>query len=134
MEAIVDSMRGRHCSIKAASDIHSDVQFDLAHASSRYKFYLFGGAGWYREQTRLKQVSFQSGTFCGYFSCGPGFGPVVTAEQRTTSPWRTSWNAGLGWETALADHASFFIEARYLRIGPTASRMQLVPVRFGFRF
>jgi opacity protein-like surface antigen len=112
----------------------ADVQLDLAHGSSRYKFYLFGGAGWYREQTRLKQVSYQSGVFCGFYSCDRGFGPVVTAEERSTSPWRTAWNAGVGFETALADHASFFIEGRYLRIGPTDQKLQLIPVRFGFRF
>jgi opacity protein-like surface antigen len=112
----------------------ADLQFDLAHGSSRSKFYLFGGAGWYREQTVLKQVSFESGNFCGFFSCGPGFGPVITAEERSTSPWRTSWNAGVGWESALSDNASFFVEARYLRITPINSNMGFVPVRFGFRF
>jgi hypothetical protein len=119
----------------------ADLQLDLDHHSSRYRFYLFGGAGWYREQTVFKQVSFQSGNFCGFFTCGPGFGGVITAEQRATSPWLTAWNAGLGFETAVAGNASFFVEARYLRIDPTGRssdlnsfKTQLVPVRFGFRF
>lgn len=116
----------------------ADVQLDLAHNSSKYRFYLFGGAGWYREQTVFKQVSFQSGNFCGFFNCGSGF---ITAEQRATSPWLTAWNAGAGFETAIGGNASFFIEARYLRIDPTGRnsdlnsfKTQLVPLRFGFRF
>jgi hypothetical protein len=52
----------------------------------------------------------------------------------TTSPWRQSWNAGLGWEVAIADQTSFFIEARYERIRPYDSRMSFVPVTLGFRF
>jgi opacity protein-like surface antigen len=118
----------------------ADVQLDLAHNSSRYRFYLFGGAGWYREQTVFKQVTFQSGIFCGFFTCGRGFGPVVTAEQKATSTWLTSWNAGVGFETAISNDASFFIEGRYQRINPTGRsdlngfNTQFVPVRFGFRF
>jgi hypothetical protein len=30
--------------------------------------------------------------------------------------------------------ASFFVEARYQRIAPSSSDIQLVPVRFGIRF
>jgi opacity protein-like surface antigen len=112
----------------------ADIQLDLAHSSSRFKLYLFGGAGWYREQIRLRQVSLQRGTVCGFYSCGPGFGPVLTAQDNSTSPWRTAWNAGLGFETAVADNASFFVEARYLRIAPMSSKTQFVPITFGFRF
>jgi hypothetical protein len=113
----------------------ADVQLDLAHGSSKYRFYLFGGAGWYREQTVFKQVSFQTGGFCQF--CGP----FITAEQRATSPWLTAWNAGAGFETAIPGNASFFVEARYLRIDPSGRnsdlnsfKTQLVPLRFGFRF
>ena len=112
----------------------ADLQLDLAHRSSRFKLYLFGGAGWYREQLRLRQVSLERGTVCGFYGCEQGFGPVITAEQFSTSSWRSAWNAGIGFETAVADRASFFIEARYLRIGPTSDKTQLVPIRFGFRF
>jgi opacity protein-like surface antigen len=112
----------------------ADLQLDLAHRSSGYKLYLFGGAGWYREQTRLKQVSFEQGFFCDYYFCGLGYGPVVTAEERTTSPWRSSWNSGLGWEIAFADGASFFLEARYQRIGSRDNKLQFVPIRVGLRF
>ena len=111
-----------------------DLQFDLAHHSARYKFYLFGGAGRYREETHLRTLQLQSGIFCGYFYCGPGVGPVETASDRSTSPWLNSWNAGLGFETAVADRAKFFVEARYLRIGPESNKQQFVPIRVGFRF
>ncbi len=112
----------------------ADLQLDLAHRSSRNKLYLIGGGGYYHEQVHLRQVSLESGLFCGYFGCGTGLGPVVTAEERETSAWRRSWNAGLGWETAVADHASFFLEARYWRIAPLASKTQFVPIRAGLRF
>ncbi len=113
----------------------ADLQLDLAHRSSQFKFYVFGGAGWYREQTHLRQVSLVDGAYCDFFGyCWPGLVPVVTAVYRTTSPWHSSWNAGLGWEVALADTASFFIEARYERIAPRDSQMQFVPIRVGLRF
>lgn len=111
----------------------ADLQLDLAHQSSRSKLYLFGGAGWYREQTDLRQIAFEQGTICGFYFCEPGVFGVVTVD-RTTSPWRSSWNAGLGWEIAFADGGSFFIEARYLQIAPRDSKMQFVPIRVGLRF
>jgi opacity protein-like surface antigen len=111
----------------------ADLQLDLAHQSSRSKLYLLGGAGWYRVQTHLRQLSFEQGVVCGFYFCERGLVPVGT-ESRTTSPWRSSWNAGFGWEVALADGASFFLEARYLQIGPRASKMQFVPIRVGLRF
>ena len=111
-----------------------DLQLNLAHRSSAVQFYLFGGAGYYREQTVLRQVSWVSGIVCDFFYCGPGYFPAVTAEQRTTSDWHHAWNAGVGLEIAMADRASFFIEARYLRILPNSNQTKFVPIRFGFRF
>jgi hypothetical protein len=111
-----------------------DVQLDLAHQSPRSKFYLFGGVGWYREQIRLRQVSFQPGIICDDFFCYDALIPTLTAVNDTTSNWHSSWNAGLGWEAALGDGASFFIEARYLRIAPHAASTQFVPIRVGLRF
>jgi len=116
----------------------ADLQFDLAHRSSRQKLYLFGGFGWYRDQTVLRQVSIQRGNVCGFFFCGPGYFPALTAEQNTTSPWLKSWNAGLGWEIAVADHVSFFMEARYQHFlsnnSSNSSNMQFVPITLGLRF
>jgi opacity protein-like surface antigen len=112
----------------------ADLQLDLAHRSSRAKMYLFGGAGWYREQTYLRQVSLDYGTICDPYFCAPGYFPTLTAVQRTTSPWHSSWNAGIGLEVSAADNASFFIEARYLRISQFNSKMDFVPIRIGLRF
>lgn len=112
----------------------ADIQLNLARSSSAVQLYLFGGAGLYREQTVLRQVSIVSGTVCGMFYCWSGYFPAVTAEQRTTSDWHHAWNAGVGLEIAIADRASFFIEARYLRILPNSNQTKFVPIRLGFRF
>jgi opacity protein-like surface antigen len=110
-----------------------DLQLDLAHSSSRSKLYLVGGAGWYRERATLREVVFQSGTFCGYYHCETGTFPFRATDHETTS-WRSSWNAGLGWEIAYADGASFFVEARYRQIAPSQDKVQLVPINVGLRF
>jgi opacity protein-like surface antigen len=113
----------------------ADLQLDLAHRSSRAKLYLFGGLGWYREQTDLRQVSIVRGTVCDFYFCGPGYFPAVTAEQITTSDWKKSWNAGIGLEVALPQRAAFFIEARYQHFLPNNSNsLQFVPIRLGLRF
>jgi hypothetical protein len=105
----------------------ADLQFNLVHPSSRYQFYLLGGAGWYRQQFVLDQ--FVPG--CGFYYCGPFYG----SEQTSTSGWRSSWNAGFGGEFAMPGGSSFFVEARYQRISSSRDNdMQFVPVRFGVRF
>jgi hypothetical protein len=110
-----------------------DLQLNLAHRSSAVQLYLFGGVGRYREQTVLRQVSFVNGTVCDDFYCWQGYFPAVT-EQRTTSDWHRAWNAGIGLEIAIAERASFFMEARYLRILPNSDQTKFVPIRVGFRF
>jgi len=112
----------------------ADLQFDLAHKSSQYKMYLFGGAGRYREETDLRSVQYAPGIGCGFFFCGPGLFPLETARDRSTSPWLNSWNAGFGFETAVSDDVQFFLEARYLQIGPESKKQAFVPIRLGFRF
>jgi len=110
-----------------------DAQLDLAHNSSRMKMYLFGGGGWYRERTVFKQLTQQQGTVC-YFYCFPALFDVISTAERTTTPWRKSWNAGFGMEFALADPVSFFIEARYLRIAPYSANDAYIPIQIGLRF
>lgn len=112
----------------------ADLQFNLWPLNPRSRFYLFGGAGWYRERTTLHQVAPVSGTVCGFFFCGSGQFFAVSATARETTPWRDSWNAGLGWELALSDVTSVFVEARYRQIGPDGSREGFVPIQAGFRF
>ncbi len=114
----------------------ADLQLDLAHRSSLAKLYLLGGVGWYQQRFDLRQVSFESAGGCSgfVFFCGPRYFPVVSGFEHTTSPWDLSWNAGGGWEIAAGPRASFFIEARYLRISANGRRLQFVPVRLGVRF
>jgi len=112
----------------------ADLQLNLARNSSAVQVYLFGGAGWYREHTVLRQVSIVSGYVCDWYFCEPGYFPAVTAEQRTTSDWHHAWNAGVGIEFPIADRGSFFIEARYLRILPNSDQTKFVPIRVGLRF
>ena len=112
----------------------ADLQLNLAQNSSAMQIYLFGGAGWYREQTVLRQVSLVNGWVCGWYFCEPGYVPAITAEQRTTSDWHHAWNAGVGIEFPIADRGSFFMEARYLRILPNSDQTKFVPIRVGFRF
>jgi hypothetical protein len=110
----------------------TDAQIDLKMGPT-VREYFFGGIGWYREQTVLKQVAFESGERC-FFFCVPGYVPVVSTLERSTTDWLHSWNAGMGFEFALAPPATFFVEARYLSIGPSNNRMAFVPIRFGLRF
>lgn len=112
----------------------ADLQLNLAHRSARAQMYLLGGAGWYREQTELRGVTWTNGIVCNWFWCGPGTYPALTERENSTSGWLHAWNAGLGWETAISDYASFFVEARYERIKPYGSHMSFVPVTVGFRF
>jgi opacity protein-like surface antigen len=114
----------------------ADLQFDLAHRSSRYKFYLLGGVGWYRVQTQLREAGYQSGMVCGWYYCETGYFPGTVAERNTTTNWQRSWNAGVGWEVAVAPNTAFFIEARYRHFlaSDNNSSMTLVPITFGFRF
>jgi hypothetical protein len=112
----------------------ADLQLNLARPSSAVQVYLFGGAGWYREQTVLRQISIVSGYVCDWYFCEPGYFPAVTAEQRTTSDWHRAWNAGVGIEFPIGYRGSFFMEARYLRILPNSDQMKFVPIRVGLRF
>jgi hypothetical protein len=112
----------------------ADLQLNLAQRSAAVQIYLFGGAGWYREQTVLRQISLVNGVVCGWYFCESGYFPAVTAEQRTTSDWHRAWNAGVGIEFPIADRGSFFMEARYLRILPNKDQTKFVPIRVGFRF
>jgi hypothetical protein len=112
----------------------ADLQFNLGPHSARAQLYLLGGAGWYRERTTLHQVSAVNGTLCGFYFCGPGEFFAITGTSRVTSPWRDSWNAGIGWEIALSDASSFFVEARYREILPNDAKETFVPIQAGFRF
>ena len=111
-----------------------DAELDLP-MTPRAHEYLFGGVGWYRQQTNLKAVSNEQGLVCYYYCTQVTF-PVYSTVARTTSDWQKAWNAGIGFEFAMADPGSFFIEARYMRITQNQGNAQtvFVPIRVGIRF
>lgn len=109
-----------------------DLQLNLS-MGPRVREYFFGGVGWYRQQNVFEQLEFAPGFVC-FFDCFRALFPVSTIVQQNTSGWMHSWNAGMGFEFALQDPVSFFIEARYMRLGPMSSRQEFVPITIGFRF
>jgi opacity protein-like surface antigen len=114
-----------------------DAELDLR-MGPKVKEYFFGGFGWYREHTVFKSASYEQGLIC-YFGCVPGYVPVYYTSSTSTGPWQKSWNAGIGFEFALTDPATFFVEARYLRItegqtGSGSNATAFVPIRVGLRF
>jgi opacity protein-like surface antigen len=111
----------------------ADAELDLP-MGPRAREYFFGGVGWYREETVFKQLSYEAGTICGFYFCREGYFPIVSTVERSTSPWRKAWNAGMGFEFALSDPVTFFVEARYLRIRPYGPNTAFVPIRIGLRF
>jgi hypothetical protein len=107
-----------------------DLRLNLSRPPSRQQLYLTAGIGWYRTDTLLQQVSAER--ICGVRYCYL-FGTVL-AQEHDTSPWESSWNAGLGWEIALDTHTVFFLEARYQHIREYQGESQLVPISLGLRF
>jgi opacity protein-like surface antigen len=107
-----------------------DLELDLK-MGSHVREYFFGGVGRYREHTTFEQVSF--GPACS-FHCFPAFFRGVSTVAESTSGWLNSWNAGMGFEFALADRTSFFIDARYQRLSPASKMAEFVPIRVGLRF
>jgi len=111
-----------------------DAEIDL-HLGTRSREYFFGGIGWYRERTVLKSVTYQQGTIC-WFYCYPGYYPVYSTAQTSTTGWLNSWNVGIGFEFPLGDPASFFIDGRFLRIKQpnNGGNWDFIPIRVGIRF
>ena len=110
-----------------------DAEIDL-HLGLHSREYFFGGIGWYRERTTLKSVTYQQGTVCWFF-CSPGYYPVYSTAQTSTTGLLNSWNAGIGFEFPLGDPATFFIDGRFLRIKqPQGGYWDFIPIRVGIRF
>jgi opacity protein-like surface antigen len=110
----------------------ADAEIDL-HMGPSAKEYFVGGYSWYREQTTFRQATSVQGEVC-YFYCQPGEFFVISTAVRATSPWLNGWNAGMGFEFALEDPASFFIEARYMQVGSSSDRDMFIPITVGLRF
>jgi opacity protein-like surface antigen len=111
----------------------ADGEIDL-HMGPSAREYFVGGYSWYRTQTTFRQATNQEGEICGFGGCEPAEFALISTAVRTTSPWLNGWNAGMGFEFALSDPGSFFIEARYMRIGTANDREMFVPITIGLRF
>lgn len=109
-------------------DIDLEVNLDHRWGS---RVYLLGGLGEYRTTTYLRHGS-PGGLGCGYF-CGPLIPGASYLDDHTTD-WHGSWNAGIGWEWAVGPSSFLFVEARYMQVLTSDTRLQFVPVRVGFRF
>jgi opacity protein-like surface antigen len=110
----------------------ADLEIDL-HMGHAVKEYFFGGFGYYKERTTLKSSTQQPGFIC-FFYCQPGYITVENTVAQNTSDWLQSWNAGMGFEFALHDPATLFIEARYMRIQQNGIKQEFIPFRIGLRF
>lgn len=112
-----------------------DGEFDFAFGP-RVTGYLLAGIGAYQRQIELDQTVFGGGYFCDpwWGFCGPGYFPAYAEVAQTTSAWKFSWNAGVGINVPLGNGMSWFVDARYLRIGPDSQKTEFVPIRIGLRF
>jgi opacity protein-like surface antigen len=110
-----------------------DLELDL-HLSPHIRAYLLAGGGWYKQQDNFRQVNFYPGYICDWWGCGAGYFGVSTLVARNTTDWRFAKNAGLGLEFAMSPEASFFVEARYMRLNPSDAKSDYLPIRVGLRF
>jgi opacity protein-like surface antigen len=111
----------------------ADLQLDLLRGS-RMKLYVYGGLGWYRQQNAFQATQWVPAYVCGFYWCGPGYVSNEYTVERNTTAWLKSWNAGVGFEFALSDPTTFFIEARYLRVEPYDQKQEYIPIMLGLRF
>jgi len=111
----------------------ADLELDL-NFSHYVRAYLLAGGGWYRMQDTFRQFNYSSAVFCGWYGCGPGYVGTRSIVARNTTDWHFAKNAGLGFEFAMGPRASFFVEARYMRLNPNNSKDDFLPIRAGLRF
>ncbi|HEY2590928.1 MAG TPA: outer membrane beta-barrel protein [Steroidobacteraceae bacterium] len=112
-----------------------DGQYDFALAPG-VNGYLIAGVGTYRREIALYQTVLGGGIFCDpwWGFCGPAYFPAYATVAETTSAWQFAWNAGVGINFPLGNGMSWFVDARYLRIGPADQKGEFIPVRIGLRF
>ncbi|MGH8260441.1 MAG: outer membrane beta-barrel protein [Steroidobacteraceae bacterium] len=114
-------------------DVDGQLDFRLG---PRVTGYLLAGIGAYQRQIELYQTVLGGGVFCDpwWGFCGSNFFPADATVARTTSSVEFAWNAGLGIDVPMGNGMSWFIDARYLRIGSGDERTEFVPIRVGLRF
>jgi opacity protein-like surface antigen len=111
----------------------ADLEIDFRLGPSA-RMYLLGGVGWYKEQFTFRQVQFTNATFCGWWGCSPGYVGVDAIVGRNTSQWHFAKNFGIGLEFGIGGRASFFVDARYMRVDPSNRKTDFLPIRAGLRF
>jgi len=112
-------------------DVDGEIDVPI---NSFARFYLLGGVGWYKTSYSYRQEQLNEATFCGWFGCESGWVHANPVVASSTTQWQLAKNAGFGFEFSMGPGASFFMEARYMRIGSAAARQDFIPVRFGLRF
>jgi opacity protein-like surface antigen len=99
-------------------DIDAELDFPVSYWA---RLYLLGGVGWYDQQNSYRQLTF-------------GASQMSSLVGRVSTGMRFEKNAGVGAEFAIGDRASFFVDARYMRFGPSGAKSDFVPIRFGVRY
>jgi hypothetical protein len=98
------------------------------------RLYLVAGGGWYKTTYSYGANEMNPALFCTFWGCQRGYINQNVNVLSATTPWQYARNAGLGVEIGMGAGTSFFVEARYMRIGPSADKQDFIPIRFGLRF
>jgi hypothetical protein len=113
-------------------DLDGEIDIPLSPVA---RFYLLGGGGWYKTQSTYRQWQVNSATMCTWWGCQVGYVQTEAVVSRTTTPsWQFARNLGIGVEWGVGPGTSFFVEARYMRLGHHSAGQDFIPVRFGVRF
>jgi hypothetical protein len=113
-------------------DVDLEIDFRLG---ARVRGYLVAGGGWYKQQITYRQQQVVGGYLCDWWGdCYPGYIGADAIVARNTSQWHFARNAGFGLEFALRGRASFFVDARYMRLDPNDRKSDFLPIRAGLRF
>jgi opacity protein-like surface antigen len=113
-------------------DVDLEIDFRLG---ARVRGYLVAGGGWYKQQITYRQEQLVGGYLCDWWGdCYPGYIGVDSIVARKTTQWHFARNVGFGLEFALGGRASFFVDARYMRLDPNDRKSDFLPIRAGLRF
>jgi hypothetical protein len=112
-------------------DLDGEIDVPLSPVA---RIYLLAGAGWYKTESTFRQGQDSVATMCAWWGCELGYVHTEAVISSTTTGRQFARNAGIGMEVGLGPGTSFFIEARYMRLGPQSGRQDFIPVRFGLRF
>ena len=111
-------------------DIDAELDFRVGDGA---RLYLLGGAGWYDQQNSYRQLTSVNGQVCSLLSCA-NRGSQTSLVERISTGMSFEKNAGVGMEFAIGDRATFFVDARYMRFGPSGAKRDFIPIRIGVRY